>query len=334
MNKKEREKAQVIVISLWILLILVMLAISISHRVSLSLRLARYQKDSLKAIAMAKAGLNLAIMELEKDLKKDMEEPNANYDAMNESWVNNEEVFKEITLTTNQNEFATVKYTVLEDDEEKTIFGVQDEERKININTAKQELLVGLLKRFDVQDPELLAANIRAWRGDTDGITEVNTDYKDLGYACKADKFTHINELTLVKGVTLEIYDSLRELITVYGEGKININTASPLVLTLLAESTITDPNAAQSIGSLVTQIVSFREGPDGPFKSEDDIDNFPQRLTEPREQDIFTALTGFLTIKSNYFNIESTGTVGKVNKKITSVYDRANKKIIFWHEN
>lgn len=324
------KKAQVIVISLWILLILTMLAMSISHRVALSLRLTRYQKESLKAIALAKAGLNRAIIELEKDL---MQEPHANYDALDESWAKNEEAFKTIVLTAQENEFATVKYTLLEDNEEETIFGVQNEERKININTAKQELLVALLKEFNLQEPELLAANIRAWRGDADGITEVNTNYEDLGYACKADKFTNINELILVKGITSEIYDSLRGLISVYGEGKVNINTASPLVLTLLAES-ITDPNAAQFIGSLVAQIINFREGPNGPFKSETDINNFSQSLTEPLEQNIFTALTDFLIIKSNYFNIESTGIVGKVNKKITAVYDRANKKIIFWHEN
>ena len=50
-------------ISLWILAILTILAVGIGHRVSMGLRLARYQKDKLKGLYLAKAGLKVLIVE-------------------------------------------------------------------------------------------------------------------------------------------------------------------------------------------------------------------------------------------------------------------------------
>ncbi len=110
-----RKKAQVLIISLWILAILAMLSVSIGRRVSMALRLSRYQKERLRSAYFAQAGINIAIGEIEKD-----------------KWADNQEKFAKISLDSNINEFATVSSVI-------------DEERKININTATQELLTELL---------------------------------------------------------------------------------------------------------------------------------------------------------------------------------------------
>jgi len=59
-----RKNGQVLIISLWILVILAMLSVSIGHRVSMALRLSRYQKERLMAGYLAKAGINIAIGEI------------------------------------------------------------------------------------------------------------------------------------------------------------------------------------------------------------------------------------------------------------------------------
>ena len=152
------KKAQVLVVSLWILATLTILAVGIGHRVSMALRLSRYQRDKFKALYLARAGLNRAIAELEKDTTND-------YDTLNESWVNNEEAFKRIVLNDNQSEFATVSYGTLDEySNPKTVYGVVDEERNININTAPKELLVELLDKKGISNPSDIANNICAWR--------------------------------------------------------------------------------------------------------------------------------------------------------------------------
>ncbi|MBI5144843.1 MAG: hypothetical protein HZA27_01505, partial [Candidatus Omnitrophica bacterium] len=49
------KKGSVLIISLWILAILVVFAVSLAQRAAASLRLARYQRDGLKAYLLAKA---------------------------------------------------------------------------------------------------------------------------------------------------------------------------------------------------------------------------------------------------------------------------------------
>lgn len=62
-----KRKGQVLIISLWILAILAVLIVGIGHRVSLALRLSRYQKERIKSLYIAKAALNIAISVIEKD---------------------------------------------------------------------------------------------------------------------------------------------------------------------------------------------------------------------------------------------------------------------------
>lgn len=160
MNKR----GQVIIIILWILVILTVLAVTIGHRVSLALRLSRYQRDSLKAYSLAKGGINLAIAVLEEDGKKDTQGA-PGYDAPDEPWADNEQKFKNISLGSDKDEFATVYYVDKAGGREEIKYGVTDEERKININTADKDLLKALLGECGVANPEDLAKNILFWRG-------------------------------------------------------------------------------------------------------------------------------------------------------------------------
>jgi len=75
----KNKSAQVSVIALWVLIILAIMAVSVGRRVSLGLRLSGYQRDSLKAFYLAKAGLNRSIVELQKYQVNP-------YSSLSESW--------------------------------------------------------------------------------------------------------------------------------------------------------------------------------------------------------------------------------------------------------
>lgn len=326
-------KAQVLIISLWVLVILTVLSVSIGHRVSMGLRLSRYQRDRVKAFCLAKAAVNLAIVEIEKDDNL--------FDALNEGWADNKEKFEKVVLNDNTSEFARVSYNIGEPQETK--FGATDEERKININAAPQDLIISLLEAcgIDSESSEELSKDILIWRGSLLADKDIENYYLDnLGYNCKGAKLSVLEELPLIKGMSnLEKgkIEKLKTFVTIYGEGKININTATKEILMLIGEAAAKQVPDAQEIDvrRLIEQIDTFRNSDSGPFKDDSGINDFRENyLTEAKEKNILNQMQPNLSTKSTYFRIEATGYSGKIRKKITAVYGRANRKIISWHEN
>jgi hypothetical protein len=323
-------KAQTLMVSLWILAILTILAVGIGHRVSMALRLSRYQKDKLKGLYLAKAGLNIAILEVEKD--------EDDFDFPNDSWSSNEEKFKKIAFEDKEAGYATVSYEALdENNEPKTIYGVIDEERYININTAPSGLLTELLERSGVIDASRIANNICAWRGDT-GIDI--PEYQDLGYTNKGSSFLNKEELLLVKDIDRGIYNKLAPLTTVWhynsndGYGKVNLNTTSKEILETLIgycqKQLIADRVTENDPGDLLDRIMQVLPA--------NDFNGLHKELSKQGlssgQSNILNKLQKIIIFKSSCFYIKSSG---KINDNyisdINCIFDRYNKKILYWHE-
>jgi len=64
----------------------------------------------------------------------------------------------------------------------------------------------------------------------------------------------------LIKGVTRKLFDKIKDKLTIYGSGAVNINTADSTILQYLGLSP-----------QLVDKINRFRKGIDGKEKTEDD---------------------------------------------------------------
>lgn len=312
-------------VSLWILVILTLLAIGIGHRVSFGLRLSRYQRDKFKGLYLAKAGINWAILEIEKD--------DPNYDNLNDSWSNNEEKFKKIAFEENEIDYATVNYvTVGENNNPKTIYGVTDEERYININTAPSALLIELLNKISVINASEIANNICAWRGDT-GI-EI-PEYEELGYTNKGSSFLNKEELLLVKDINRQIYENLQYLITIWGYGKVNINTTPKEILGILIgycqKQLISKGVTENDPQDLLDRIMEARPA--------NDFSDLQAKLNaqgslNSGQINILNELKTVIIFKSSCFYIQSSGKINdKYSAAINCIFDRYNKKIIYWHE-
>lgn len=332
---------QALIVSLWILLALTVITINIAHRVSFSLRLSVYQRDRLKAVCLAKAGINRAIAEIKKD------DPAC--DSLKDKWADNEDVFKKVVLDANTEEFFSVSYAQMGDDEQlAAIYGARDEESKINLNKASGELLTALLEAGGAVSADAIQAakNIRAWRGDIGA--PVPPDYQELlGYDNKGKYFSNPEELILVKGITSEIYNAVKSLITACEDNqKVNINTADYEVLKVIARSGVIilgNPSIIDiDADSLAARIVNFRKGDDNTWGTSDDIvlddssdiDSFPQnsQITGTSEEAIFNAVKGIFSVATNYFRIESIGNAGRIKSKVSVVYKRGGK-ILYWYE-
>lgn len=287
MKIKRNEKGVILIITLWVLAILSLLAISFSQRMRLEIKLAKFQIDSLKALYLAQAGINYALAKLKKDINL--------YDSLNEDWAFKEEV-----------ELKQGKFS----------FYIEDEERKINLNTAPKSILEKLGLEEDV------VCNLIDWRDTDDNVTlpgGAEDEYYqtlNLPYHCKNTSFESIEELLLVKKVTKQILygeDGINQWITVYGKGVVNINTASKTVLAALLNE------------ELAQNIINERSGPDLKEGTEDD------KIYTTTEK--YNQIKNLITTDSNNFRITATGIANKIIRKITAVIDMETKEIKYWKE-
>lgn len=349
MFKREKEKGAILIITLWILAILTVMAAGFGYRMVLELKLVGYQLGRLKVLYLAKAGVRRAVLELGRDKN--------NYDALREPWSDNEEAFREIKL--GEGKF-TVSYPFPEDDEEKTVivYGMIDEERKVNINKASRETLESLLELTDEPLSFDISASIVDWRDKDSRPEEGGAEdpyYQSLEkpYNCKNSDFEGIEELLLVKGMTPQTLSRIQDMITIYGDGKININTAGKRVLQALGQSAVrtqkipgADENTADE---LAEKIIRFRRQGEGEkdneeyvFKNLNEIVNklrgFEGGEIGSGEKNLINTLKPQLTVRSNNFKIRTIASLDddKVVKSVTAIVERKSDKSItmkYWHE-
>jgi type II secretory pathway component PulK len=305
----------------------------------------------MTAYFIARAGIALCIAELNRD-----KEANT-YDALKDEWSNKAELFNDRPVG---NGFLSVAYeysnqlkTISGEGEStvtNTFYGMIDEERKININTASAAVLEALFQSQASLTPSQakeIADSIIDWR-DTDDTKRANGAetgyYQSLSspYPCKNSKFEIFEELILVKGIRPEIFQTVKDFITVYGDGRVNINTAPYPVLHALGPSEI-----------LAEKIIRCRAGSDEVDGTEDDevftqpsaiisALNKKQTLTQEETTQINNLITtNSIGVKSTHFQIISKGYLADINtgekdlknsKKITCIINR-NGKIVLWQE-
>jgi type II secretory pathway component PulK len=142
-----------------------------------------------------------------------------------------------------------------------------DEDRKLSLNAAPPEMMARLFQRAGLTPEEAvaLAAAVVDWRDEDNKEERRGAEgiyYRSLsgGYECKNGPFEYPEELLLVRGMTPALYRALEPHVTVYGSGKLNLNTA-------------TIP-ALESLGLTrtgVAGLLAFRAGEDGQQGTADD---------------------------------------------------------------
>lgn len=201
---------------------------------------------------------------------------------------------------------------------DKVTFTIEDAESRINLNSAPEEVLDNI-----------------------EGISfrTVNAIVRRRGASFSTDEprpFLAVAEARDLDGITEDIWEGdgdspgLRDLFTVYGSGRININTASEPVLRAI-------PDLEEAA---VAAIVSYRAGQDGRPKTGDD------RRFESLEE--LAAVTGlspnelapiskFGVFQSHYFVIKATATQrqGKVRAFAAAVVYVEDEKarVLAWAE-
>jgi len=276
LKKGFKENGSVLLLALWVLAFLGLVAASLSFRMGMALRLTQTQWEDIQLRQLAKMAVPIfcATWKGQK----------TSYTTLNQGWNSPPDRFKEYAVADG---FFSIEKR-------------QDESAKININVAPPEVLQRLC---DARN-DLISA-ILEWR--TPAQTSAHQDsYERYGYESRHGVFQSIEELRLVRGMTPDIFKTLKDKITVYSFGPVNVNTASMEVL--------------QALGmpdSLVQKIIFYRKGSDGQEGTPDD-GYFPavsEILTllqskvsiTPVERDTLTMManTNMLSVQSDSFRLQ-----------------------------
>jgi general secretion pathway protein K len=229
---------------------------------------------------------------------------------------------------------------------------VRDLEGKLNINKAPYQMIRSLLINLgcEYEEAETIADCILDWR-DVNSEPRANGAEDDYylslpePYPCKDGSFDFTEELLLVKGMTNEIfygdsllavmrgeefsgsavYLGLKNYITVYGRGRINVNSADPLVLEAI-------PGFDDEI---VRSIVQKREQQDGGFENVSEVISLISQSGEESAR----SYRSQLSVHSYYYAIEGEGRLNDSVSRLQAIiyrYGRNSRilpRIVAWRE-
>jgi general secretion pathway protein K len=304
------ERGVALVLALAVIALLVSLAVDFSYTMMVDLTLAANLRDEQKALYAARTGIELARHLLQRD--------DPTYDALDEDWAR----------------LAEHPGFISEDDEGRFKVTIEDEASKIALNAivdkgASYQQLRRLLEQLEL-DPQLIDPILDWLDADHNpepfGAEEPYYATLTPPYPCKNGPLAAIEELISVKGMTTEILYGTAEkkglisYLSVYSDGKVNINTASAEVLQSLSDKI--DKNLAQAI-------IDYHQKE--PFKDKikyDDIKSLPGMTLE-----IFNEINDQCDIKSATFSLRVEGQVRGIKKVVSTVLKREDKKVkpVFW---
>ncbi len=331
MNNK---RASVLMISLWVLALLVLFAVGLGRSTSLNLKMAGFQRDSLRARLAAGSGINQTI-----SLLQSSEFKTKDFDTLAECGVVlngkiSQELFSGQTVS-DRDSFKVGYYA-----SDGFVYGITDEERRININPAgvtddfDKQKLIGLFESKNLPLPEKLAQAILDWVNPVDASGAVKRQnfkipeqlllvfekyYRDTANMEPDEAFNQAHAS----------YDLIKDWITVYGDGRININTASDDVIKISCRAmakvkSITDPVVAEGVAG---ELIGLKEN--GGVDEDKEIDI--TAVADSPGRNLFTDLKPGLKVKSDYFRIKSSGQSRKASSELELVYSQSEKRIVYW---
>lgn len=198
MSVARRQRGIALVLVLWLVVLLTVIGGSHAYNAHVETRVTMNQVDSVRARALAEAGVNRGIMELYAPDKH------------------------------NQWRFDGSDYLLRLDDGEPVTVALRNAAGRVDLNRASQELLKTLLGALGMESERgnALSDAILDWRDD-DHLTRLNgaedRDYRAAGldYEARDTPFLRVDELRYVLGMDDSTYRRLEPHLSVHGENRV-----------------------------------------------------------------------------------------------------------------
>lgn len=333
---RRNQRGMVLIFSLWVLMIIVILAVGVAggirQKITMIKHLDHRQRKTHAVMSMTRYAIAV--------IQRSFESSKGLYSgALKEALHRNTTELNNVVLG---DDSVNLQYRDVETGQ--ILFGVVDEERKININTANFSMLTALSEkvlRMPTDAAKELAAAMIDWR--TKGNEELKGFYSQEYYQQLKNPYPKhdapyqtIEELLLVKGMTKERFEALRPYVTVYGDGLVNINTASSVVLQCLGMS-----------DELIDKLRHVRAGADGVEQTGDDyvflkmfdvaIELKTMTTLNPKlikemddliSKEVFSSGSSVFSMEVSVFFKD-----GGSSPSVKVVYDMRKNQIIYWNE-
>lgn len=337
---KYNRRGSILILALWTLGLLTVFAVQIGLTVRQRVTLLSRIETRSQLRLLAASGVKKAIALLRKDFDPSVMAASA-YSKFYR--YNNPDAFEDIRMGLGS---YAVSYEEPSDmvSGGKIIFGVQDEEGKLNINRASKDELMRLMTAvlfLSDKESQALAEAMIDWR--QKGKSRMTGFYSDeyysnleFPYEPKDMEFETFDELLLLEGMTPVAFQKLFSFVTIYGDGLVNVNTASRPVLLALGLKQ-----------KLVDKFLVVRRGLDGQDNTADDyvferpfdIASEMKKILEldPDEAKEIDELNSVGKIKtgSAFYRIESQGRMSQRQEMlgVVSVYNAKDGHIEYWRE-
>ncbi len=354
MRRLRDNTGAVLLVVLWTLLILSVLAVSLGRNASIELSLVKHAIAKAKSKYLAWAGIIYAM----DQIRQDSGDPASNQqDTLYRCAIPShqgktpEELFKEQVL---RDGHFSIQH--LEEDGmsavPKTFYGLRDEERKINVNVltpGNVMILSALLVDLGLDEgiARTIAFSVLDWKDEDDTISKEGYSAEDAYYMgldrpyhCKNRPLDSREELLLVKGMTPEIFDQVKDFVTIFpqsGNLKINFDTVSEKALRACAgafSGSLTNTESSDA-DSLVRKMLDYRRGEDGEESTADDrLIALNSMGLNAKETVLFLMVSQFQTRRSDYIHIQSHGVEQNrdVQTQIDTIVNRDDLSITYWH--
>ena len=308
----QRRRGSLLIVSLWLVAILSALAVATARFLSLEIRVTKYRESREQAFALARSGVFLAMQRLAEDTQ---EADHSTTDWLGDDWA----YFPEQEDPTRW----SVPFRAAGGEggrlSGRVEIRITDEPRKLRLNVADQR---------DPAELRRLTGSDLAAQAIMDALDAPAPDVEDdprmsPPYVAKNGPFAALEELNDLPGMTPEVYDILKANASPYvgATEPININTVEPDVLRAMGLSE-----------AAVQEVLTFRNGPDGPDAHEQDgifqagtiAATIGNRIVLSDADD--SILTNNFGVTSSVFTVVSTGIIQRppTRATVTAVIRRA----------
>ena len=336
-----------LVVVLWVVGLLSILVGSFAFDAHIEARVTSYYRKRTKAEYLAKSGIEIAEMLMAKSTTVNRGTPTA-ADLEDDRWFEQARLLAEgLAITGNALSErlgeGTVTVEIVPEPARRNInnLGQTDQqkeeslERILEVANVPESLFPSLIESFlDWTDPDDIQR--------ADGAEDDYYEALEAPYKVKNGPLDTTGELLLVKGFIKAILyggtietgrpdeppaptSGIDDLLTTYGDGKVNVNAASRRVLMTLPD--VTDLIADTIIEERGGWFDERGQQEDTSFKSADDLLG--------RVPEVPLSVRDLVTTSSAIYRITSTGNVGGVRFEIWCIVQRGDSglKILRWRE-
>ncbi len=316
-NRFKDNRGFALIITILIVSLVVVLTLQFNNSMWSDLYSSANLRDGIRLRFIARSGVNCALAVLSEDSSS------SDSDSLQEAWANAKELsLNSVTM------FENGHFQV----EVSDLSGKIQVNRLINedgtYNEAQKKLLMRFLgsEQFRLDSGEVgnLIDAIKDWIDPDDDVTRFGAEngyYQSLEnpYSCKNGPLESLGQMLLIKGVTRELFygdehlPGISSYLTVYGDGKININTADSLVLRSLADDLDTE---------MVSDMIEYRLDEGNDLKDPGWYRKVPGMGDTAIESEL-------IKTASPYFEIESAGISEAMNKRVAAIVKREDGKPI-----